>query len=290
MIITKALKINCYFYKLLFFLFPIKVTSETPNSFNSLKLRQSWTRSLAVLISIIIYDIFHIITNLNRIQVAEELLEFILNTFSQYSGVCTLTFVIFLRVIKRKMIIKFLKLLIDFDGQFYEVTQHQINNINWIRNFFMCILAGISIIGGTEYSNCLMYVNDGPTIESFHLCLIMCYIPIIVIFIAELQYSSYMFLVKMRYEAIRDQILDLGEDNMNRNNMNVVTKTKENCISDTMKLQKLMVLYENLNFAMRLINSTFSMQNLVVLVFQFVTLVLLAYNFFIDLSRFVLKF
>lgn len=277
--ITRALKFNCYILKFLGLL-PLSIIKNK----NSLKISHSWCNSLFVLIIVVLYDIFHITTILTRnVMEVKDILTVILNTYSQYAGVSVLTFIILLRVIKQKSIIKFLRILMQFDKQFYRLTFREINNRSWFRNFLSSIILGICVIGYTEWSNCLMFVNDGPAIDNAHLCLIMCYIPIIVVFIAELQYLSYLSLVKMRYKAIKDQIGTLEAGNWN---IALIIKNKTR-VNETMKLEKLVELYQNLNDAMKLINSTFSLQNLVVLLFQFVTLVLLAYNFCIDFTRWV---
>lgn len=287
MIITQALKINCYILKLLCLL-PLNIKNLKGSiSYKSLKIKHSWCSSLVVLIIVVVYDIFHITTNLSRIQPAKEVLTVILNTYNQYASVSVLTFVILLRVIKQKTIVKFLNILMQFDEHFYRLTYKEINNFNWLRNFLLSIILGIIFIGYTEWSNCLMFVNDAPTIDLTPLCMTMCYIPIIVVFIAELQYLSYMFLVKMRYTAIQDQIRKLGTGNWNIAFLMRIKRKDHTTVyvSDTMKVQTLVDLYQTLSDAMRLINSTFSLQNLVVLLFQFTALVMLAYNFFIDLTR-----
>lgn len=267
--IARALRINCFIFKILL-LFPLTVTSTVTSSINTLKFKHSWTSSLVVLFSVVIYDVLHISTNLSQIQIANELLTFILNTYSQYASAIVLTFIICLRVVRQRSIIKFLNILTKFDDNFQRLTLHSIDNFGWIRDFLLSVLMGVCIIGYTEWSNCLMFFNVGPSLENLQLCMLMCYVPVVLIFMAEVQYLGYLYLVKMRYDAIMDQIMQIGTSN-----------------GGTRKLQLMMVLYEHLSHAVRLINSTFSLQNLVVLVYQFMTLVLLSYNFFIDFTRFV---
>lgn len=287
MILPEALKFHSYMLKLLCLL-PLNIKCvKATTSYDSLTIIPSIGSSIILIIAISIYDVFHISTNLWRPEVGTDILTIILNTFSKFASAFVLTFIMLLRIIRQRSLSNFFAILLKFDRNFYLMTRNEINNYNWIRNFVLTISVGIGIIGYTEWSNCLMFVNDAPAIDNRELCMTMCYIPIILIFSGELQYLSYVLLIKMRYGAVRVEIEKLGKGSWNivLLNKNVINlgKLYDN---DTIKLKKLVEMYQELNSAMKLINSTFSLQNLVVLLFQFVTLVILIYNFCIDFTRY----
>lgn len=175
-------------------------------------------------------------------------------------------------------------------------------------------LAGLTIPAiclkcALERANCLMYIRDEGSPFSNN-CLLLCIIPQCVCLVSELQYIAYLMLIKARYQALNQKLLEhnfgqremenrCGNDDIDASNRNskiwspldgfgrgslacgmrekLEYRTRFNYTAKTNQLGCIYEIYLKLRRTIRMTNQSFGVQNLILILYQFVTIVELGY-------------
>lgn len=214
------------------------------------------------------YFLWHLATIFANPLIKDNALGFILDTYGQYSAMSLMLVLALLRIVKQNKMMQIIEIVQDFDNRFFEHFSTDINNIPWLKKITGMATIGIILVGCIERWNCIMFVRETPIFSSF--CLLMCFIPHWYAWFAEMQYLSFLLLVKERFVALGRQV-------------DKVVGRKKQATSlyiycDEFKFSKVVELHERLEKTCGLINSTFGIQNMLVSIYQFIMTITLVYD------------
>lgn len=142
------------------------------------------------------------------------------------------------------------------------------------------IFFSIAALGLLEANNCLMFISDVPLFSDN--CLIMCYVPMYISTMTELQFISYLQLLQDRFIAI-NKIITLNRNELKEIDVESIMKA-ETTIYKICQLEKL---YSILQESSMLLSKAFGIQNIVMITIQFFTLTTLMYDCCIKLVRYI---
>lgn len=152
-------------------------------------------------------------------------------------------------------------------------------NILFSSKMSLQIFFSIAALGLLEANNCLMFISDTPLFSDN--CLIMCYVPMYISTMTELQFISYLQLLQERFIAINKIIT------LNRNELKEIDVERELKAKTTIyKICQLEKLYSILEQSSVLLSRAFGIQNIVMITIQFFTLTTLMYDCCIKLVRY----
>lgn len=143
----------------------------------------------------------------------------------------------------------------------------------------MQISFAITALGFLEANNCLMFISDTPLFSEN--CLIMCYVPMYISMMTELQFISYLQLLKDRFIAI-NKLITMNRNELKEIDIEQIMKA-ETTICKILQLEKL---YSILQQSSVLLSKAFGLQNIVMITYQFFTLTTLMYDCCIKLVRY----
>ncbi|XP_050093712.1 uncharacterized protein LOC126576473 [Anopheles aquasalis] len=139
------------------------------------------------------------------------------------------------------------------------------NNATWLGNMLLLLVIGVGVKAVLEVTNCLMYIQDNGSPFGTN-CLVLCFVPQTMCVVSELQYCGYACLIRNRLQLLNRLLLDLHP---------ALARGNDGAFRVT---QRITATREQLLRAIKLLSSSFGLQNTVLLLFQFVTLVELGYN------------
>lgn len=142
------------------------------------------------------------------------------------------------------------------------------------------IFFSIAALGLLEANNCLMFISDVPLFSEN--CLIMCYVPMYISTMTELQFISYLQLLQDRFIAI-NKIITVNRNELKEIDIEGIIKV-ETTIYKICQLEKL---YSILQQSSMLLSKAFGIQNIVMITIQFFTLTTLMYDCCIKLVRYI---
>lgn len=140
------------------------------------------------------------------------------------------------------------------------------------------IFFSIAALSWLEANNCLMFISDIPVFSDN--CRIMCYVPMYISTMTELQFISYLQLLQDRFIAINKIIT------VNRNELKEIDVELLKAETTIYKICQLEKLYSILQQSSVLLSKAFGIQNLVMITIQFFTLTTLMYDCCIKLVRY----
>uniref|UniRef100_A0A182WQX7 Gustatory receptor n=1 Tax=Anopheles minimus TaxID=112268 RepID=A0A182WQX7_9DIPT len=144
-------------------------------------------------------------------------------------------------------------------------TPTVVNNVVWLRNVLLMLVLGVGVKAVLEISNCLMYIRDSGSPFSSN-CLLLCIVPQTLCVISELQFVAYALLIRDRFRLLNRWLVQL-QPNLARGSEAAFRS-----------VHHLAHIHGQLLSAIGLLNRCFGVQNGILLLFQFVTLVELGYN------------
>uniref|UniRef100_A0A182F1A9 Gustatory receptor n=1 Tax=Anopheles albimanus TaxID=7167 RepID=A0A182F1A9_ANOAL len=139
------------------------------------------------------------------------------------------------------------------------------NNATWLRNMLLLLVVGVGVKAVLELTNCLMYIQDNGSPFGTN-CLVLCFVPQTMCVVSELQYVGYACLIRNQFQLFNRLLLDLHPA-LARGNGDAFRIT-----------QRITATREQLLRAIKLLSQSFGLQNTILMLFQFVTLVELGYN------------
>uniref|UniRef100_A0A182J5U1 Gustatory receptor n=1 Tax=Anopheles atroparvus TaxID=41427 RepID=A0A182J5U1_ANOAO len=140
-----------------------------------------------------------------------------------------------------------------------------VGNTAWLRNVFLMLVAGVGVKAVLEISNCLMYIRDsGSPFSSY--CLVLCIVPQTICIVCELQSVAYALLLRQRFGQLNRWLRQL-QPHLARGSGPAFRS-----------LGRIAATHSDLTGAIKLLGRSFGVQNAILLLNQFVTLVELGYN------------
>ncbi|XP_049278763.1 uncharacterized protein LOC125761573 isoform X2 [Anopheles funestus] len=127
------------------------------------------------------------------------------------------------------------------------------------------LILSVGVKATLEISNCLMYIQDSGSPFSSN-CLLLCIIPQTLCVISELQFVAYALLIRDRLRLLNGWLLQLHPH---------LARGSESAFES---IRHLVDIHQQLLSAVGLLNQCFGVQNTILLLFQFITLVELGYN------------
>lgn len=257
-------------------IFPITIGIKGPPRFSIIGSSYS-------LVTAIVYCIYHL-SQLKRVK-NSNLVGFIIDTYNQHVGSFLVFALIFHGVLKQQKIIDFLKNTDNFDQIFStNFPTIQINYNKWIRNVSSIIVITVAVLSYMEVKYCLMYISLLPTFSTY--CLLMCFVPMFVIIMTEIQFIGYLELLRERFRVINLSILT----NNSKWNMLKIKRSKigvDNAafFDEIKKIQLICELHTKLDDATTLLNSGFGVRNVLIQMYQFVNWTTLTYDFVMKCVR-----
>ncbi|XP_049278762.1 uncharacterized protein LOC125761573 isoform X1 [Anopheles funestus] len=138
------------------------------------------------------------------------------------------------------------------------------------------LILSVGVKATLEISNCLMYIQDSGSPFSSN-CLLLCIIPQTLCVISELQFVAYALLIRDRLRLLNGWLLQLHPH---------LARGSESAFES---IRHLVDIHQQLLSAVGLLNQCFGVQNTILLLFQFITLVELGYNTCMVSVRYVAK-
>ncbi|XP_053673562.1 putative gustatory receptor 2a [Anopheles nili] len=148
-----------------------------------------------------------------------------------------------------------------------------INNAAWLRNVLLMLVFGVGVKAVLEVSNCLMYIRDSGSPFSSN-CLLLCIVPQTLCVVSEVQFVAYTMLIGDRLQLINRWLVRL-QPSLACGNANTHAS-----------LRHVVRIHRELTNAIRLLDRCFGLQNVILVLYQFVTLVELGYNICMMIVRY----
>uniref|UniRef100_A0A182QWG8 Gustatory receptor n=1 Tax=Anopheles farauti TaxID=69004 RepID=A0A182QWG8_9DIPT len=148
-----------------------------------------------------------------------------------------------------------------------------VDNARWLRNVFVMLVLGVGVKAVLEVTNCLMYIRDSGSPFASN-CLVLCIVPQTLCVICELQFVAYAMLIGDRLRLLNRWLVQLQPH---------LAHGSTDAFRSTCRLVRV---HRALVGAIAQLNRCFGVQNGILLLFQFVTLVELGYNSCMMLVRY----
>uniref|UniRef100_A0A182NZA0 Gustatory receptor n=1 Tax=Anopheles dirus TaxID=7168 RepID=A0A182NZA0_9DIPT len=148
-----------------------------------------------------------------------------------------------------------------------------IDNAAWLRNVLLMLVLGVGVKAVLEVTNCLMYIRDSGSPFSSD-CLLLCIVPQTLCVICALQFVAYALLIGDRLRLLNRWLVQLHPH---------LARGSAAAFRSTCRLVRI---HRELIGAIAQLNRCFGVQNGILLLFQFVTLVELGYNSCMMLVRY----
>lgn len=149
------------------------------------------------------------------------------------------------------------------------------NPIYWLTCYGLAI-------GTFEYSNCIMYIQDFVTFYDF--CLLICIVPLLIAMATLVQFAHFVSLIRSRLQLLADLLKGHKSPALEQQwwsikfNYHARTAAEdEDGRSKKLDMRVIEELYAKLHLALRLLDSVFGIQLIVMLTTMFITLTTLSY-------------
>uniref|UniRef100_A0A182UF40 Gustatory receptor n=1 Tax=Anopheles melas TaxID=34690 RepID=A0A182UF40_9DIPT len=207
------------------------------------------------------------LTDSNLVRVAIDLK-------NQYIGCILVLGIVTVSLVRQPAFSRLIQVLVSVDRAIPEmvrtaglsaITNVKVNNIVWLRNVLLMLILGVGVKAMLEVTNCLMYIRDSGSPFSSN-CLLLCIIPQTLCVISELQFVAFALLISERLKLLNHWLLQL---------LPHLVRGSEAAYESVRHLVRI---HGQLLKAIGLLNCCFGVQNTILLLYQFVTLVELGYN------------
>uniref|UniRef100_A0A182PZ09 Gustatory receptor n=1 Tax=Anopheles epiroticus TaxID=199890 RepID=A0A182PZ09_9DIPT len=225
----------------------------------------------------VVYASYHILSSLSQSGKLTDsnLVRVAIDLKNQYIGCMLVIGLVTVSLMRQPALDRLIQALLSVDraipemvqaGELLTLKRFAPNNVCWLRlNVLLMLVLGVGVKAVLEVSNCLMYIRDSGSPFSSN-CLLLCIIPQTLCVISELQFVAYALLISDRLRLLNRWLVQLqphlarGSDAAFRS------------------VRHLIPIHGKLLSAIELLNHCFGVQNAILLLYQFVTLVELGYN------------
>uniref|UniRef100_A0A182SED1 Gustatory receptor n=1 Tax=Anopheles maculatus TaxID=74869 RepID=A0A182SED1_9DIPT len=222
------------------------------------------------------YASYHILSSLSQSSKLTDsnLVRVAIDLKNQYVGCILVLVLVTVSLVRQPTLDRLIRVLVRVDQLLPTMTgavvqpnlKHTgVNNAVWWRNVLLMLVFGVGVKATLEITNCLMYIRDSGSPFSSN-CLLLCIVPQTLCVISELQFVAYALLIRDRLRLLNRWLLQL--------------QPQLACGSESAfeSVHHLVHIHGKLANAIGLLNRCFGVQNAILLLFQFVTLVELGYN------------
>ncbi|XP_050077854.1 putative gustatory receptor 28b [Anopheles maculipalpis] len=222
------------------------------------------------------YASYHILSSLSQSSKLTDsnLVRVAIDLKNQYVGCILVLVLVTVSLFRQPALNRLIHLLLRVDQLLPKMTgavkqsnlkQAGVNNAVWLRNVLLMLVLGVGVKATLEITNCLMYIRDSGSPFSSN-CLLLCIIPQTLCVISELQFVAYALLIRDRLRLLNQWLLQLQPH---------LVRGSASAFESAHHLAHIHGMLVN---AIGLLNRCFGVQNAILLLFQFVTLVELGYN------------
>lgn len=272
MLVGQALMVISSFYK---------ACCLQPFSLRSKKLHvepeESTIGTWHLIVVIFLYFTYHIYILGQTPLDSTDSFAFVLNTYGRYGFVVVALVAAVIRLFNQKKVMGVIRIVQNVDDKFFALTAREIDSGKWLLVNFFLLCLGVYAIIVIEQANCITYIRNGPILTVGN-CMFLCYMPLIFIFLAEMQYLSFLMLITDRFRAIRDETL--------RTVKKLPTAGKAFYSREPKRFLKLIEMYHSLMSATEMTNSAFAIQNYFVTGSQFIMLVNMTYDLCYEVTKY----
>uniref|UniRef100_A0A182IIH5 Gustatory receptor n=1 Tax=Anopheles arabiensis TaxID=7173 RepID=A0A182IIH5_ANOAR len=222
------------------------------------------------------YASYHILSSLSQSGKLTDsnLVRVAIDLKNQYIGCILVLGIVTVSLVRQPAFSRLIQVLLNVDRAIPEmvrtaglsaITKVKVNNIVWLRNVLLMLILGVGVKAVLEVTNCLMYIRDSGSPFSSN-CLLLCIIPQTLCVISELQFVAFALLISERLKLLNRWLLQL---------LPHLGRGSEAAYESVRHLVRI---HGQLLKAIGLLNCCFGVQNTILLLYQFVTLVELGYN------------
>ncbi|KFB46220.1 AGAP007757-PA-like protein [Anopheles sinensis] len=222
------------------------------------------------------YATYHTVSTLTQTSrfTDPNLVRVAISLKNQYTGCIMVLALVGLSALKQPTLDALLRTLLRVDEQLATIrtglpsrlqTPTVNNNTVWLRNVVLMLVVGVSVKAYLERKNCLMYIRDSGA-PWYYYCLVLCFVPQTLFVVCQLQSVAYALLLRDRFAQLNHWLRQL-QPYLARGSGTAFWS-----------LGRIAATHGELVKAVRLLNDTFGVQNAILLLNQFVTLVELGYN------------
>uniref|UniRef100_A0A182MDD6 Gustatory receptor n=1 Tax=Anopheles culicifacies TaxID=139723 RepID=A0A182MDD6_9DIPT len=222
------------------------------------------------------YVSYHILSSLNQSSKLTDsnLVHVAIDLKNQYIGCILVLCLVSVSLYHQPTLGRLIRVLLKVDHNFPVMMQAiertnpletVANNGVWLRNVLLMLVLGVGVKAVLEISNCLMYIRDSGSPFSSN-CLLLCIVPQTLCVISELQFVAYALLIRDRFRLLNRWLVQLQPH---------LARGREAAFESVRHLAHI---HGQLLSAIGLLNRCFGVQNTILLLYQFVTLVELGYN------------
>ncbi|XP_052898119.1 uncharacterized protein LOC128304916 [Anopheles moucheti] len=222
------------------------------------------------------YVCYHILSSLSQSSKLTDsnLVRVAIDLKNQYIGCILVLSLVTVSLLRQPAFNQLIQVLLQVDQRIpvmvravvqSDVKPTAVNNAVWLRNVLLMLVLGVGVKAALEITNCLMYIRDSGSPFSSN-CLLLCIIPQTLCVISELQFVAYALLIRDRLRLLNRWLLQLQPH---------LARGSESAYGSVRHLAHI---HGQLLSAIGLLNRCFGVQNTILLLFQFITLVELGYN------------
>ncbi|XP_017785346.1 PREDICTED: putative gustatory receptor 28b [Nicrophorus vespilloides] len=228
------------------------------------------------LVSIMLFTAYYVfaVEERNRISYQEtNKITNAIDAYQLYGAVIVMILAVVLNGLRQNTLIEAVSKIDDIDAEFAHnrISIEYKTSRNYIAVYVYCIQL---LFIGLEYMNCSMFLRQIFTLSD--MCLLMCYLPLLVNGFVECQFIIYLLLLRQRFSIINHELECLS-------NVVLIGGKGVN------RLITLRRMHEDLCISSRMINETFALQILIIIGNTFVSFTTHAYYCFDGFVRISLE-